>query len=111
MRRYHAPDPWLILVTLFLVAFGLVIVSSASVVESFQVTGSNTYYFVRQLIFALIGLPIWFFLQRWDYHRFKPLATIALLVSLGLLVAVFIPGIGHEAGGSHRWIGAGGPPP
>jgi len=107
MRKYHAPDPWLILVTLFLIGFGLIMVSSASVVESYQVTGSNTYYFVRQVVFAVIGLVLWFFLQRWDYHRFKPLATIALFVSLALLVIVFIPGVGFEAGGSRRWIGAG----
>lgn len=107
MRRYHAPDPWLILVTLFLVGFGLIMVSSASVVESFQVTGSNTYYFIRQVIFALVGLVFWFFLQRWDYHRYRLIATMALLVSLVLLIAVFIPGIGVESGGSHRWIGAG----
>lgn len=107
MRKYHAPDPWLIISTLFLVGFGLIMVSSASVVESFQVTGSNTYYFIRQVIFALVGLVAWFFLQRWDYHRYKLIATIALIVSLVLLVAVFIPGIGLDAGGSKRWIGAG----
>lgn len=107
MRKYHAPDPWLILTTLFLVIFGLFMVSSASVVESFQVTGSNSHYFVRQMIFAAIGVGLWFFLQRFDYHKFRPLATIALFIGLGLLVVVFIPGLGFEAGGSRRWIGAG----
>ena len=107
MRKYHAPDPWLILVTLFLVGFGLIMVSSASVVESYQVTGSNTYYFVRQVVFAVIGLVLWFFLQRWDYHRFRPVATMALFISIALLIVVFIPGVGFEAGGSRRWIGAG----
>lgn len=107
MRKYHAPDPWLIITTLFLVVFGLIMVSSASVVESFQVTGSNTYYFVRQVVFAVIGLVLWFFLQRWDYHRYRLIATSALIFSIVLLVAVFIPGIGLDAGGSKRWIGAG----
>jgi len=107
MRKYHAPDPWLILTTLFLVVFGLFMVSSASVVESFQVTGSNSHYFVRQMIFAAIGIGLWFFLQRFDYHRFRPLATIALFMGLGLLAVVFIPGLGFEAGGSRRWIGTG----
>jgi len=107
MRKYHAPDPWLILTTLFLVVVGLFMVSSASVMESFQVTGSNSYYFVRQMIFAAIGTGLWFFLQRFDYHRFRPLATIALFIGIGLLAVVFIPGLGLEAGGSRRWIGAG----
>jgi cell division protein FtsW len=30
-----------------------------------------------------------------------------VLVSLALLVVVFVPGVGHYAGGSSRWIGAG----
>jgi cell division protein FtsW len=107
MRRYHAPDPWLILATLLLVGFGLLMVSSASVMESYQATGSNTYYFVRQLIFAFLGLLIWLFIQRFDYHKFRPVATIGLGISILLLLIVFIPGLGFSAGGSRRWIGAG----
>jgi cell division protein FtsW len=107
MRRYHAPDPWLILSTLFLVGFGLLMVSSASVVESYQATGSNTHYFVRQVVFAVIGLVIWFFIQRFNYHKLRPLATIGLGAAIVLLLAVFIPGLGFSAGGSRRWIGAG----
>ena len=107
MRKYHVPDPYLILATIVLVVFGVIMVSSASVVESFQATGSNTYYFFRQSIFALIGLGLWFFLQRFDYHNYRPLATGALIIGLLMLVLVFIPGLGVEAGGSKRWLGAG----
>ncbi|MFH0912501.1 MAG: putative lipid II flippase FtsW [Patescibacteria group bacterium] len=107
MRKFHSPDPYLILATLALVIFGIIMVSSASVVESFQVTGSNTYYFFRQAIFALVGLMLWFFLQRFDYHNYRFVATTALLISAVLLVLVFIPGLGVEAGGSRRWLGAG----
>jgi len=107
MRRFHPPDPYLILATLVLVIFGVIMVSSASVVESYQVTGSNTHYFVRQAIFAVVGLGLWFFLQRFDYHNFRPLATTALVIGIVLLILAFIPGLGVEAGGSRRWIGAG----
>lgn len=107
MRRFHSPDPYLILSTLVLVIFGLVMVSSASVVESFQVTGSNTYYFWRQAIIALIGMGFWYVLQKVDYHQYRSVATSLLFLGLLLLVLVFIPGLGVEAGGSHRWIGVG----
>lgn len=107
MRKYHSPDPYLILSTIVLVIFGVIMVSSASVVESFQATGSNTHYFFRQAIFALIGLGLWFLLQRFDYHKYRPLATGSLAIGLLLLVLVFIPGLGVEAGGSRRWLGAG----
>ena len=107
MRRFHSPDPYLILATLMLVIFGLVMVSSASVVESYQVTGSNTYYFWRQAIIAGVGLGFWYFLQKIDYHQYRLIATSLLLLSIILLVLVFVPGLGIEAGGSHRWIGVG----
>ena len=60
MRKFHSPDPYLILATIMLVVFGVIMVSSASVVESYQATGSNTYYFFRQAIFAAIGVGFWF---------------------------------------------------
>ncbi len=107
MRKYHSPDPYLILATLILVIFGVIMVSSASVVESYQATGSNTHYFFRQAIFAVIGLGLWFLLQRFDYHNYRLGATSVLLLGVALLALVFIPGLGVEAGGSRRWIGAG----
>ncbi|MEA1909655.1 MAG: putative lipid II flippase FtsW, partial [Patescibacteria group bacterium] len=106
-RRFHTPDPYLIIATLFLVVFGLIMVSSASVVESYQATGSNTYYFFRQAIFAVVGLAVWFFIQRIDYHKYRMIASGALLISLILLILVFVPGIGIDLGGSRRWLGAG----
>ncbi|MFA5966941.1 MAG: putative lipid II flippase FtsW [Patescibacteria group bacterium] len=107
MRRFHSPDPYLILATLVLVLFGLIMVSSASVVESYQATGSNTYYFFRQALFATAGLGLWFVLQRVDYHNYRTIATSALILGIVLLVVVFIPGLGVTAGGSRRWVGAG----
>lgn len=107
MRRFHSPDPYLILATIVLVIFGLVMVSSASVVESYQVTGSNTYYFWRQAIVALVGIGFWYFLQKVDYHQYRSIATSLLVLGLILLVLVFVPGLGVEAGGSRRWIGVG----
>ena len=107
MRRFHSPDPYLIIATVVLVIFGVIMVSSASVVESYQATGSNTYYFFRQAIFAAIGLGLWFILQKVDYHQYRLVATLALFAGLLLLLLVFIPGLGVEAGGSRRWLGAG----
>ncbi len=107
MRKFHSPDPYLILATLVLVVFGVIMVSSASVVESYQVTGSNTHYFFRQAIFALVGLVLWFLLQRVDYHSYRLASTGLLVAGIALLILVFIPGLGVTAGGSRRWIGAG----
>jgi cell division protein FtsW len=107
MKRYHAPDFALAIATIALVGFGLLVLSSASVVESFTATGSNYYYFVRQLIFALVGIGAWLFFQRFSYHKLGKWANTLLYIALGLLVVVLIPGIGYQIGGARRWISLG----
>jgi len=107
MRRGHSPDYALALSTIALVVFGLIMVSSASVVFSFETTGSNNYYFFRQVAFALVGIGAWFLIQRYDYHRLKKWAPYILGVGIALLVAVLIPHIGLHVGGARRWIGIG----
>jgi cell division protein FtsW len=44
------------------------------------------------------------FFSRFDYHRLYNLAIPILLVAVGLLLAVFIPGIGVKALGASRWL-------
>lgn len=108
MRSYHRQDYYLAITTFLLVVFGLIMVASASVVQSFEATGSNNYYLFRQGGFALAGLFVWWLLQKIDYHIWKRIATVGLIVALSLLVVVFIPGLGVEAGGARRWIGIAG---
>ena len=104
MRAYHKQDYYLAVTTIILVVFGLIMLSSASVVQSYEVTGSNNYYFFRQSAYAFVGLIAWWFFSKLDYHFWKKWATTALIVGGVLLVAVLIPGIGLESGGARRWI-------
>ena len=94
--------------TFLLVVFGLIMIASASVVQSFEATGSNNYYLFRQGGFALAGIAVWWILQKVDYHIWKRIATFVLGIGVVLLIAVLIPGIGVEAGGAKRWIGIAG---
>lgn len=107
MRRGHPPDYFLALATIILVVFGLIMVSSASVVFSFETTGSNNFYFFRQAIFALVGIGAWFLVQRYDYRRLKKWAPYLFWIAIALLVVVLIPYIGLQVGGARRWIGLG----
>ncbi len=107
MRPYHRQDYYLAVTTFVLVVFGLIMVASASVVESYTATGSNNYYFIRQSIFAVIGIFLWWFLQKLDYRYWKRWATTLMIIAGVLLIAVLIPGIGVESGGARRWIGFG----
>jgi len=98
-------DPALISISAALVSLGLVMVYSASVAVAVDLHHNETYFFIRQIIFFLIGVVALVGLSRVPYQRLmiagKPLYAMSLL----LLVAVLV--MGHHAGGAKRWIQAG----
>jgi cell division protein FtsW len=95
----------LILVTLALVAFGIVMVYSATSASA-AVGGANPNYYVeRQGIYAVLGITLMVVAQRWDYRRLRALAPPLVLVSLALLFAVLV--IGPAVNGARRWISLG----
>lgn len=94
--------------TLMLLGFGLLAVSSASTVLSFERFGHNHYYFLRQLMYGAIpGLFLMYFFSRIDYHKWQKLAPLLIFIGLALLIAVLIPGIGFKVGNARRWINFG----
>jgi cell division protein FtsW len=86
---------------------GLVMVMSASSVVALDEYGSSWYFVTRQAAWAAVGAVALLVLARVDYHRWRRLASPLLLVSLGLLFVVLVPGIGVGANGATRWIGVG----
>lgn len=93
-----------------LVVLGLIMVLSASNVLSYQQNDGNGYaIFVKQAIVAALGVGIMIFASRLRPALFRKLATVALIASLVLLVAVLIPGIGSGVHGQRNWIELGGP--
>ncbi len=69
---------------------------------------SDKYHFVRdQLRWILVGAVVFVGMSRIDYHRWFSLAVPLLVVTLILLGAVFLPGIGVSALGASRWINVG----
>jgi len=105
MKRGELEGRLLVLVTLALVAFGLVMVYSATSAAA-AVDGSDpSYYLKRQGIYAAVGIALMVAAQRWDYRRLRPLAPMLVLVSLVLLVAVLA--IGPSINGARRWISVG----
>jgi cell division protein FtsW len=105
MKRGELDSRLLILVTLALVAFGLVMVYSATSASA-TVGGSDpVYYLKRQVIYATLGIVAMIVLQRWDYRRLRLLSPVLVLASLGLLVAVLL--VGPAINGARRWISFG----
>lgn len=101
------PDTTLLLTVGALVVFGLIVLSSASTVIGFQQYGDSTYFLKHQVVSVLIGVLAFTVFYKIDYRSWKRFAFPLLLVSVGLLVAVFMPGIGLELLGARRWISIG----
>ena len=97
-------DFWLMLMVLGLVAFGLVMVSSASVVVAYKDYGSNNYFLVRQLWAAVAGLVAMVGFTMIDYRVWQRYATPIGVGMLVFLVLPHIPGVGSVANGAQRWI-------
>jgi cell division protein FtsW len=92
----------LALVTLGLVAFGLVMVYSATSASAALGDGDPMSYLKRQAIYALIGVVAMTALARFDYHRLRYLAAPLLLTALGLCAAVLV--VAPEINGARRWF-------
>jgi cell division protein FtsW len=94
----------ILIVTIALVCFGLVMVFSASFYVAQQQYNDPYYFFRKQIIGAGIGLAMLLLLAWIDYRKLKKLYLIGILISLGLLVLVLVPGIGVSIRGSSRWF-------
>ena len=98
-------DRWLLLVTVLLVATGLVFVLSASQALAYVQHLTALYYFQRQLISVGIGGLAMLVLMRIDYHHLRPLilpGTVAVTVLL-----VLVPLAGVQVNGARRWFALG----
>ena len=92
----------LILVTLGLVAFGLVMVFSATSASATLGEGDPMRFLVKQGLYAVAGLILLAGLSRVDYHALRPLAPILLVGTFVACVAVLV--IGPSINGAHRWF-------
>ncbi len=106
--KSRQPDYVLLIVIGILVIFGLIMISSASIVIS-QEQYQQSYYFLKNQLWRgllpglILGVAAYFVPYRWLKNLSLPMFVITIL----LLVAVFIPGLGSAHGGSHRWLDLG----
>ena len=110
--RKPAPPPLeyslLLTATLCLLAFGAVMVFSASSARSLLNSGGNGFYYLeRTVIFGAIGLLVMRVASVRGVAAAKPMTPLILGGSLFLLFAVLLPGVGSTVNGAQRWIGGG----
>ncbi len=87
--------------------FGLIMVLSASFGYSRDIYGTSYYYFVRQLIFMLLGLGLAFTVSRLKIKVWFEYAEVLNWLAIGALILTFFPYIGVKVKGSHRWLNLG----
>jgi cell division protein FtsW len=98
----------LITATLCLLAFGAVMVYSASSATSLlQGHGNGSGYLVKYLIYGAIGLVLMRVLARDGVAKVQAITGPLLVISFVLVLAVHVPHIGVSVNGAKRWMGAG----
>ncbi len=97
----------LVLAVAVLNIVGLVMVLSASSVESLDSKGNPWWFFERQLLWTAFGALAFLAASRFDHRRWRRVAPLLLVVAFGLLTVVLIPGIGIYVDGARRWLGSG----
>lgn len=104
MKR-RKPDYWIILITFLLLGFGLVMVFSTSYYIGLTDFDDTYYFFRKQLIFAVIGLVLFFLFSNIPYIFYRKHVGKILLTCLILLIAVLF--IADTVNGAKRWINIG----
>jgi cell division protein FtsW len=103
LATYHV----LLGATLLLLILGILMVLSASTVESYRVFGSAYTLWGRQVMFAVVGLVAMVVASRMSVKTWRRLAYPTLIVALVTLAAVLV--VGHSVAGQRNWIELGGP--
>lgn len=100
-------DIFLLAIVILLTLFGLFMVYDASSFIAFRDFKDKYYYIREQSLWVGLGFAAMVFFSYFDYRKLYNFAIVFLIVSIGLLVLVFLPGIGVYALGAHRWINLG----
>lgn len=83
-------DMPMVLTVIALMVFGLIMLYSASYDFSFNEYGSSSYMFVRQVRWLALGAVLAFVLSLFDYHNWRRVVVVAMLVTIGLLITVSV---------------------
>ena len=105
VKLYYA----LMIATFGLLFIGVIMILSASTTVSYKQFNNQYIIFLRQLMFAGIGIIIMIAISFLPKVFFFKWAKVALWLSIILLGLVLIPGIGISVAGQRNWISLWGP--
>lgn len=102
-KRFY--DYSLLFCIIFLTAFGLVMIYSASSYMAQIKFGKASYFMMRQLKIAAAGLVVAIFISKLDYRWYAKFGVLAYLLSYVLMIATSM--FGTWANGKRRWLAIG----
>ncbi len=101
----HFYDYSLLFCVIFLTAFGLVMIYSASSYTAQLMYDDASYFMMRQLKIAGAGLLGALLISKINYHIYERVAVFGYLLSYVLMIAVSL--FGRRVNGKRRWLGVG----
>lgn len=112
---FRRADFLLLGIALGLSLFGLAMIASVSVYQSYQITQrfvnlgtwdapSNAFYLWRSFLHMLIALTALGLTSVIPYHVWQRYAKVLFLANMALLLTLFVPGIGNEYGTAKSWL-------
>ena len=87
-----------------LTCIGLIMVFSASSIHAIDTQGSALSIVLRQLLFVAVSIPLAGYLSKFSVVRWEFAGRLGLILSIGLLSLLFIPGLGKTVNGNTNWI-------
>lgn len=89
--------------TAILIGLGLIMVLSASSVNSLRVNGNSYEVFIRQLAFMVLGTGVMIVAVRMPLDLVRKFSGLFLILVVGLIFATFTP-LGIEVNGNRNWL-------
>jgi cell division protein FtsW len=100
----RSSDFLLILLIVILAGIGVSMLYSASYYSSQRLGKEINYFFIKQLVWLLVGGIGAFFMATTPLELIKKIIPAILAISFILIILTYIPGIGRTILGARRWI-------
>ena len=105
VKTKQKPFDFVLFITvLIMLAFGVIMVLSASSPSALSESGNSYAYVTTQAVSAILGIILMLIISKIDYKFYAKFYKIAYWFSIVILLAVLIPGVGKSSGGATRWI-------
>ena len=97
-------DTAFLIIILILLAYGVIMVFSASYPAALQKTGNSLHFISQHVLYVAVGIAAMLLISRIDYRLYRRFAYIIFGIALILLILVAIPGVGRVLNNARRWI-------